>query len=342
MQLPDDDFHQVRHVVVTSEHSGQRIDNFLMSLLRTVPKSLVYRFLRTGQVRVNKGRIKAGFKLSAGDTVRVPPVTVTKSGQVHVPDRVLKIIEKSIISDNSRWLVLNKPVGLAVHGGTGVRFGVIDALQQILDDDGISLVHRLDRETSGCLVLARNRPAAVHFQAALVSGNVSKRYSAILCGDLKEPRTVDAPLLKRQPELGDRMVVVDPQQGKKALTRFDPRASGHGCSLVDVEIETGRTHQIRVHASHIGHPVLGDERYGDRLLNRAAKQITPDVGIPQRMFLHARSISFPDIAARSETSLAESATGETTPQKPSGTLTFTVPLEDYWQQCVDQFNAHGG
>lgn len=335
MQPPDEDFHQVRHLVVSNEQSGQRIDNFLMSLLKTVPKSLVYRLLRTGQVRVNKGRIKAGFKLTAGDTVRIPPVTVSKSEHIHVPGRILKIIEKSIISDDSHWLVLNKPSGLAVHGGTGVKFGVIDALHQIFDDTAISLVHRLDRETSGCLVLARNRPAAVHFQSALKSGEVDKQYVAVLCGEMNEPVTVNAPLLKQQPELGDRMVVVDEEQGKTALTRFRPRLSGAGCSLVDIEIETGRTHQIRVHSAHLGHPVLGDERYGDRAINKSVRKSKPSDPTMERMFLHAAEISFPEM-------VPHAAEKSNQPVVASDTRIFKASVESIWHPFVEDFNRRAG
>lgn len=260
-----------------------------MSLLKTVPRSLVYRLLRTGQVRVNKGRVKPGFKLSEGDDVRVPPVTVSADTVVHLPAGLIAELEQAVIWENEQWIVVNKPSGLAVHGGTGIKFGVIDLIQRIYDDSALSLVHRLDRETSGCLVLAKSRPAAVHFQDALRDGVVEKRYQAIVKGEFLDPLTVDAPLVKNQPEAGERMVVVD-QQGKPALSRFTPNAPGKVCSVVDIEIETGRTHQIRVHGAHSGHPVLGDTRYGDRRLNKQALK-----GGATRMYLHAASIAFPAI-----------------------------------------------
>ena len=167
--MPDvpERFHKVRYVSVSTDQTGQRIDNFLMGLLKTVPRSLVYRLLRTGQVRVNKGRVKPSRKLNDGDIVRVPPVTLADDKVLHLPASLLEQIEKSVIHQCENWIVVNKPHGLAVHGGSGVKFGVVDLLQKVFDDDRISLVHRLDRETSGCLVLAKNRLAAVHFQQAL-------------------------------------------------------------------------------------------------------------------------------------------------------------------------------
>lgn len=230
----------------------------------------MYRLLRTGQVRVNKGRVKPGFKLSAGDDVRIPPVTVSAETTVHLPAGLIKDVEAAVISEDDHWIVINKPPGLAVHGGTGIKFGVIDLIHRLYDDTSISLVHRLDRETSGCLVLAKNRPTSIHFQDALRAGKVDKKYLAILKGSMPKPLLVNAPLLKNQPEAGERMVVVDHQGGKSAVTRFSPREAGRGFCLVDIEIDTGRTHQIRVHATHSGHPVLGDSRYGDRALNRVA------------------------------------------------------------------------
>ncbi len=321
MLPPDEQFRQVQHVVVPPPNAGQRIDNFLMGLLKTVPRSLVYRLLRTGQVRVNKGRVKPGFKLSAGDDVRIPPVTVSAETTVHLPAGLIKDVEASVISENDHWIVINKPAGLAVHGGTGVKFGVIDLIHRIYDDTSISLVHRLDRETSGCLVLAKNRPTSIHFQDALRARAVDKKYLAVVNGAMREPLIVDVPLLKNQPESGERMVVVDQQQGKTALSRFFPRKAGSNCSLVDIQIETGRTHQIRVHAAHSGHAVLGDTRYGDRAINRAAHKVGAS-----RMFLHAAEIAFPAMAT-------ESGIGDEM-------LRFTAQPGEQWLDIVDKLNCH--
>lgn len=319
MLPPDEQFQQVQHIVVPANNAGQRIDNFLMGLLKTVPRSLVYRLLRTGQVRVNKGRIKPGFKLSAGDDVRIPPVTVSTETQLHLPADLLKTIEATVIFEDDQWIVINKPQGLAVHGGTGVKFGVIDLIQRVYDDTSISLVHRLDRETSGCLVLAKSRPASIHFQQALRAGQVEKRYRAWLKGCFENSVVVDAPLLKNQPEAGERMVVVDRSHGKDALSRFTPVQAGRRCSLVDVSIETGRTHQIRVHSAHIGHPVVGDPRYGDRALNREVQKV-----VAGRMYLHAAEIAFPSAVSGDDT------------------LRFQTDAETPWSQLGESISVASG
>lgn len=289
---PEKQFHQVQHVEVDAASAGQRIDNFLMRLLKTAPRSLVYRLLRTGQVRVNKGRAKPPMKLSAGDIVRIPPVTLASASTVHLPAQALRVLEQAIVRDDEHWIYINKPEGLAVHAGTGVKFGVIDLAQRLYDDKHIALVHRLDRETSGCLVLARSRTAAVHFQQCLRDGSVRKRYTAMVAGRVAGQFTETAPLQKNQPQNGDRMVVVDHQSGKPALSRFSAAVTGNTSSVVDVEIETGRTHQIRVHAAHRGHPILGDTRYGNRTIN---KNLTGCLG--KRMYLHATQLTFPQIDA---------------------------------------------
>ena len=289
MPAVPEQFHKVRYVSVTAEQTGQRIDNFLMSLLKTVPRSLIYRLLRTGQVRVNKGRVKPSRKLQGGDIVRVPPVTQADEKVLHLPAPLLKLTEQSVIHECDHWIVINKPHGLAVHSGSGVKFGVIDLARHVFQDDRISLVHRLDRATSGCLVLAKNRLASVHFQRALKEGQVRKNYVALLGGALADAVQVDVPLRKvGESDSGDRMVQVDREAGKSALSLFSPRKTGPRCSLVDIEIKTGRTHQIRVHSTFLGHPVVGDDRYGNRALNRWASGL--DL---KRMCLHAAAIEFP-------------------------------------------------
>ncbi|MEM7259674.1 MAG: RluA family pseudouridine synthase [Pseudomonadota bacterium] len=287
---PEKQFHQVQHVEVDASAAGQRIDNFLMRLLKSAPRSLVYRLLRTGQVRVNKGRAKPSMKLNAGDVVRIPPMTLATANTVHLPAGAISALEQSIVREDDHWIFINKPEGLAVHAGTGVNFGVIDLAQRIFDDKNIALVHRLDRETSGCLVLARNRIAAVHFQQCLRNGTVRKRYTAMVAGKVAGSFREDAPLQKNQPQDGERMVVVDHRIGKSAVSHFSPACTGEASSIVDVEIETGRTHQIRVHAAHRGHPILGDARYGDRNTN---KRLVATLG--KRMYLHAAQISFPKL-----------------------------------------------
>ena len=291
--LPKETRSSVRHIEVDPDHAGQRIDNFLISILKTVPRSLVYRILRTGQVRVNKGRIKPGFRLSEGDIVRVPPVTVPAQQQVRVPKSVIAQVKNAVITDDDNWIAINKPAGLAVHAGTGVSFGIIDAIKEIFDDQSISLVHRLDKSTSGVMVLARNRRASAHFHDCLVSGRVSKKYVAVLCGVLAKPRRVTAKLRKTHPTPNENQVIVDPENGKEAVSHFACREAGKRFTLADIEIETGRTHQIRVHAASIGHPVLGDERYGDNKLNDAVRRQGA-----AGMFLQARELKFPDAGDR--------------------------------------------
>lgn len=298
MALPENQpeklFHQVQYVEVDSSAAGQRIDNFLIGLLKTAPRSLVYRLLRTGQVRVNKSRARPKLKLSAGDVVRIPPVTLTAASTVHLPSDALQAFEQAVVAEDDHWVFINKPVGLAVHAGTGVRFGIIDLAHRVFNDKQISLVHRLDRDTSGCLVLAKRRESAVHFQRCLKDGLVKKRYTALLAGRVGADFTETAPLKKNQPQDGERMVVVDTASGKPAVSRFMVTSNGDVCSLVDVEIETGRTHQIRVHAAHRGHPIIGDGRYGNRHLNRKLAEF-----VGRRMYLHAAEISFPAIDGKS-------------------------------------------
>ena len=303
----------LQHVEIDSDHDGQRIDNYLISMLKTVPRSLVYRILRTGQVRVNKGRIKPSFRLSAGDIVRIPPVTQPVQQKARVPKSVLEQVEAAVIDTDQNWIVIDKPAGLAVHAGTGVGFGIIDAIKEVFDDPSISLVHRLDRSTSGVMLLARNRSASSHFHKMLVAGTVNKHYSALLCGVLQKPRTVNAKLRKTHPTANENQVLIDPQNGKAATSHFKCRTAGKRFCLADIEIETGRTHQIRVHAASIGHPVLGDERYGDEKLNKSVRQSGA-----RRMFLHARELSFPDLG------------------DDASRRTYTVPVESVWQDVLKQ------
>jgi len=301
----------VRQVEVDHDHAGQRIDNFLISTLKTVPRSLVYRILRTGQVRVNKGRIKPGFRLSEGDIVRIPPVTVPEQQQVRVPKSVITEVANCVIADDDNWIAINKPAGLAVHAGTGVSFGIIDAIREVFDDESISLVHRLDKSTSGVMVLARNRLASVHFHESLINGRVCKNYSALVCGVLQQSRTVTLKLRKTHPTPNENQVVVDAKDGKDAVSHFRRLAGGSRFSLVDVEIETGRTHQIRVHAASMAHPVLGDERYGDEKLNAFVRRKGAS-----GMFLHARELSFPAIA-------------DGAPRQ-----NYTVPADTLWKDVI--------
>jgi 23S rRNA pseudouridine955/2504/2580 synthase len=281
-------FPKVRQVKVSEEEAGQRIDNFLTRHLKGVPKSHIYRILRRGEVRVNSGRIRARYKLCAGDTVRIPPVRIAAP----TPGKIKpgKSLEPFIQYENERCLVLNKPSGMAVHGGSGLSYGIIEALRaQRPQAPYLELAHRLDRETSGCLVLAKRRSFLRAFQEQLRHGDVVKRYLALVAGEWKGgKRTVDVALRKNQLQGGERMVNVD-ASGKQAISIFSPVSRYNGATLVEVELKTGRTHQIRVHGTHIGHPLAGDQKYGDPAFNRQMR----DLGL-RRMLLHAHMIEFTD------------------------------------------------
>lgn len=287
-QLPTKDFPKVRQVNVSAEEAGQRIDNFLARYLKGVPKSHIYRILRRGEVRVNSGRIRAQYKVCAGDTVRIPPVRVApeKSGQ----KKAGFSLEQHVLFENSRCLVINKPSGIAVHGGSGVSVGIIEALRaERPQAPYIELAHRLDRETSGCLVLAKRRSFLRAFHEQLRQGEVVKHYLALVAGVWQGGKQkVDAPLRKNQLRGGERMVTVD-ADGKHAISIFSPVSSYENATLVEVVLKTGRTHQIRVHGTHIGHPLAGDEKYGDPVFNRQMRAL----GL-RRMLLHAHYLEFTD------------------------------------------------
>ena len=281
-------FPKVRQVNVSADEAGQRIDNFLARHLKGVPKSHIYRILRRGEVRVNSGRIRAQYKLCAGDTVRIPPVRISASTPAKINHG--QRLEPFIQYENERCLVLNKPPGIAVHGGSGLSYGVIEALRaQRPQAPYLELAHRLDRETSGCLVLAKRRSFLRAFQEQLRNGDVVKKYLALVAGDWKGGKqTVDVALRKNQLQGGERMVSVD-ASGKQAISIFSPVSRYSGATLVEVELKTGRTHQIRVHGTHIGHPLAGDQKYGDPVFNRQMR----DLGL-RRMLLHAHMIEFTD------------------------------------------------
>ncbi len=281
---------KVRHLVVKPDSEGQRIDNFLLARLKGVPKSWVYRVLRRGEVRVNKGRVKPTRRLQVGDEVRIPPLRMSeKSGGPGPGAGLRKLIGESVIHRDDDLIIVNKPSGVAVHGGSGISFGVIEVLRAINPDAPyLELAHRLDRDTSGCLLLATRRPALQQFQKLQLSGKVNKRYLALLKGRWRRDRvTVDAPLRKNELQSGERVVRVDPQ-GKPSVTDFRVLQRFPGAMLVEARLQTGRTHQIRVHAAHLGTPILGDEKYGDEEANRKFREL----GL-KRLFLHAWKLEFP-------------------------------------------------
>ena len=280
---------QVRLVEVDPEYAGQRIDNFLLTLLKGVPRSLIYRILRRGEVRVNKGRIKPVYRLQAGDVVRIPPVKLPVAETHPKPGRsVLEAVEQGILYEDDRLLVLNKPSGLAVHGGSGIHYGAIEALRILRPQaKRLELVHRLDRDTSGCLLVTKRGSSLRSLHEQFRDNRVQKIYLALLKGRWQGgQRIIDAPLKKNTLQGGERMVRVN-REGKDATSIFTPLAVAKEASLVQVELKTGRTHQIRVHAQHIGHPLAGDDKYGDEVFNRQLRE----KGL-KRLFLHAKRLCF--------------------------------------------------
>lgn len=304
---------KVRMVAVSSEDAGQRIDNFLVRHLKGVPRSRIYRILRRGEVRVNGGRVQARYKLREGDQVRIPPVRVAESRPGPAPCPGL---EAAILFENNRCLVLDKPSGMAVHGGSGLSHGVIEALRAGRPDAPyLELAHRLDRETSGCLVIAKKRSFLRHFHEQLREGRVEKRYLALVAGEWQDGRRlVDAPLRKNTLKGGERVVRVD-DGGKTARTVFTPVERFSGATLVEAQLETGRTHQIRVHAVHAGHPLAGDAKYGESAFNRQLREL----GL-RRLFLHAHMISFEDAG-------------------DNGEVTVSTPLDDQLRGVLDRLQG---
>ncbi len=304
----------VRLVEVAPEFAGQRIDNFLITYLKGVPKTLIYRILRKGEVRVNKGRIKPEYKLQAGDVVRVPPVRVPERDEpVPVAQGLLQRLEAAIVHEDKGLIVLNKPAGIAVHGGSGLSFGVIEAFRQLRPDaKELELVHRLDRDTSGLLMIAKKRSMLRHLHEQLRGDGVDKRYMALVRGNWPTAqKQVRAPLLKSNLRSGERMVEVN-EEGKEALTLFKVlRRFGDFATMVEARPITGRTHQIRVHALHAGHCIAGDPKYGDEDFSREIR----DLG-GKRLFLHAYAL--------------------TVPLPDGGQLKVEAPVDEMWAKTVER------
>ena len=322
----------VRSVTVSDDREGQRLDNFLLGQLKGAPRSLIYKLVRSGQVRINGKRAKPDSRLDGGDIVRIPPVTLgPPADRGEAAPALLERLAASIVFEDERLLALNKPSGVASHGGSGISFGAIEALRQLRPNQSLELVHRLDRDTSGLLIIAKKRAALVELQALMredrgsgqessssrqkpgsilildqnstmdsgfrrndgkrkesAVGGIRKRYLALLVGRLAgENFTVDAPLEVGLRQGGERHVRVG-QGGRESVSHFHliERRGGH--SYVDVRIDTGRTHQIRVHAAHLGHPVAGDDKYGEKEINKRLKE---QAGL-KRLFLHAASLEF--------------------------------------------------
>ena len=274
---------------IVADEAGQRIDNFLMRHFKTVPRSRVYRLLRKGEVRVNRKRVDAEYRIQEGDEVRLPPVRIEAAGEPGRPSSSLQeLLERAIIFQDRHLLVIDKPAGVAVHGGSGMSFGVIEALRASRPRETLELVHRLDRDTSGCLLVARDRATLTALHAVIRNSGMHKTYLALVAGSWQlGTKRIDAPLATDNRQHGLRHVRVA-AAGKDSVSVFKPvQFFGPLATLMEVDIPTGRTHQIRVHASFAGHPLLGDDKYGDRERNAELKR----QGL-KRTFLHAQSVAF--------------------------------------------------
>jgi 23S rRNA pseudouridine955/2504/2580 synthase len=302
-------YQKVQLVDIGSRNHDQRLDNFLLSQLKGVPKSRIYKLLRSGQVRVNKGRKKPSYRVQEGDQVRIPPVTMVEKPDSEAPAYMLEKISNAIIFEDDRLLVINKPTGIAVHSGSNVPYGVIEILRQLRPEaDMLELVHRLDRETSGCLLIAKTRPALTKLHEIFRSDDdMQKTYRAILMGRWQGgERLIDVPLKKNQLKGGERIVTVD-EAGKEARSLFTPLDYFERATSVEVKLFTGRTHQIRVHAAHEQHSIAGDPKYGDKNFNQYLKKHKF-----KRMFLHAYNLQF----------------------KLEKNYNITAPLDEQWEQLT--------
>ena len=319
MSEPEQKKMEVRYLKVEAAFHGQRIDNYLVNLLKGVPRSFIYRVLRRGEVRVNKGRKPASYRVQEGDLLRIPPVRAGEQKVLQFDSRLLEGLGQAILYEDDRLVVLNKPAGLAVHGGSGLRFGVIEGMRRLRPmEKQLELVHRLDRDTSGCLLISKRRSTLRTLHEMLRNNGIDKRYLALVAGSWPKDRmTVNAPLIKNILQSGERMVQVDPL-GKAAVSRFTVRQRFASSMLVEAELVTGRTHQIRVHAAQLGTPILGDPKYGDNASNHAWRAL----GL-KRMFLHAESISFhwPDQQRQ---------------------LRFVAPLESSLERLLDRLGSDHG
>lgn len=279
----------VQWVTVDEDNDGQRVDNFLLAQLRGVPKSIIYRVIRKGEVRINKGRVKPDTRVKAGDQVRIPPVTLKeKPEQVDPGSRVQGVMESAVVFENDQMLVVNKPSGIAVHGGSGLSFGLIEVLRSARPSAKfLELVHRLDHDTSGLVMVAKKRSALRYLQDELRHKRIRKHYHALVAGDWPASTyRVDVPLLRYEMPNGERRVKVD-EAGKASLTTFRCLNRYKGYSLVEASPITGRTHQIRVHSAWAGHPIAGDDKYMDDVSLKAFRSIGG-----QRLMLHARVLEF--------------------------------------------------
>jgi len=277
---------------INIDSDGQRIDNFLLKTLKDLSKSNIYKLLRKGQIRVNGKRTKPIYRVQHNDLVRIPPFLIPdEKGEIFISDNLLKQVRAAIIFENNNFMVINKPSGLAVHSGTGVRIGLIEICKKLFAEIDIQLAHRLDRDTSGCVVLTKNRNSLNDFNTQSKQNTLVKKYTALVQGVIKNDFMVELSLDTSARQNGERTVKVS-ERGKWAKTKFVVSENYHGkisATLLQCQLFTGRTHQIRVHASALEHPLAGDQRYGNGKFNKKMK----DLGL-RRLFLHAASIQFKD------------------------------------------------
>lgn len=302
----------VQYITIAPDLAGQRIDNFLITFLKGVPKAHIYKILRKGEVRVNKKRIKQTYRLQAEDQVRIPPLQLEEADAVSMPSKQFTaFLATRILYEDNNLLIINKPSGISVHGGSGVKLGLVEALRSMYPKlEQLELVHRLDRDTSGCLILAKKRSVLRELHALLREGRVRKIYHTLTRGHWKPSALrVEAPLRKNELSSGERIVRVH-DEGKPSITIFTPLMRYKYSTLMEALLETGRTHQIRVHAQFRGHQVAGDEKYGDKEFNKQMHQL----GL-NRLFLHAYFIEF-----------TLPSTGQH--------IQITAPLDDDLQACL--------
>ena len=305
---------KTERVVIDSEHADRRIDNFLLAYLKPIPKSRIYQMLRRGEVRANGGRIKQDYRLQPGDILRIPPVFEQPVGHTdNPPARLVEMIKTCVMYEDERLIVVNKPAGLVVHAGSGSVFGVIELLRRLYrQQQDLHLIHRLDKETSGCLLVAKNMVVLRQINKALKTGAVHKEYQALLQGRLHGKTVkVDTPLQRHRSRHGEGRVRVE-STGKTAVSEFSTVRVYRDATHVRVRIATGRTHQIRVHADSIGHPVAGDGKYGDREFNKEMRAL----GL-KRMFLHAGKLTVPEL-------------------KKTGEYQFNAPLPADLEELLDR------
>jgi len=278
---------QVQYLTIKEEDIPQRLDNFLTKRLKGVPRSLIYRIIRSGEVRINKSRSQPSYKLQTNDTVRIPPLRISESDTVHIANNKLQQLQDSIIFHDKGLIVINKPVNIAVHGGSGINYGIIEAMRKLYPKYlELELVHRLDRDTSGLLMLTYKRSLLRYLHQQLRDGLINKHYTALVRGVWpNSKKQINASLLKNVLKSGERKVKVD-TSGKPALTKFKViKSFGNFASLIEASPITGRTHQIRVHAQYAGHPIAGDEKYGDDDFNQHIAKSGS-----KRLFLHAHAL----------------------------------------------------